>query len=236
MTLTRTLAALEPFRSTCHDAGFDIVQPFRLDAYNRSAPRPLPDFGRRAALALLVGNSRFLWDVFSRTLRREPERLEDEHPLDRYATDRITEAAEMLNAAHTIAWAHTPPPDSIPVQRIAHAAGLAWLSPSHLSVHPVFGPWLAFRAVIVVDEESGLAEPLVARDPCTACAKPCLGELARAVAASRSLDQAAVNEHFELWRRVRDVCPEGTLHRYDEDQLRYHYTKEREPLLRLVAR
>jgi hypothetical protein len=44
-----------------------------------------------------------------------------------------------------------------------------------------------------------------------------------------------MNEHFDAWRRVRDVCPEGAAYRYQEDQLRYHYTKEREPLLRLLA-
>lgn len=236
MTVTSELVAIEGFRSSCHDAGFDVVHPFRVDAYNRSAALAIPDFGRRAALGLLVGNTRFLWDVFLGSLRKEPEGLEDEHPLDRYAVDRITEAARALKAAHTIAWAHTPPPDAIPVQRIAHAAGFAWLSPSHLSVHPVFGPWLAFRAVIVVDEESGLPAPRPAPDPCSHCAKPCLGELSRAVAASRFLDQAAVNEHFEAWRRVRDVCPEGATYRYGEDQLRYHYTKERAPLLRLVGR
>jgi hypothetical protein len=223
------------FRSRCLDAGFDIVHPFRVDAYNRSASSPLHDFGRRAALGLIVGNSRFLWDVLLAAFGKEPERLADEHPLDRYAMDRIASAAETFNAPYTIAWAHTPPPDAVPIQRIAHEVGFAWLSPSHLSIHPVFGPWLGFRAVIVVDEESHLPEPTAAPDPCTRCAKPCLRALENAAMASRTVDQASVDKHFELWRRVRDVCPEGAPYAYAEEQLRYHYTKERAPLLQLFG-
>jgi methylmalonic aciduria homocystinuria type C protein len=229
--------AFEPFASRCREAGFDIVHPFRVDTYNKGveAPLRLPDFGRTAALGLLVGNTRFLWDVFLRALRLEPSRLEGPHPLDRYAMDRIRAAAKTLDAVHTIRWAHDAPPAALPVQRIAHAAGLAWLSPSHLSVHPIFGPWLAFRAVIVVNEESSLLDSKPAPDPCTRCPKPCLAELARAVAGSRSLDQSSISEHFDIWRRVRDVCPEGGEHRYGEEQLRYHYTKAQELLLRLAG-
>jgi len=44
-----------------------------------------------------------------------------------------------------------------------------------------------------------------------------------------------VTEHFESWRRVRDVCPEGTAYRYEEPQLRYHYLKESGTLAKLAS-
>lgn len=31
----------------------------------------------------------------------------------------------------------------------------------------------------------------------------------------------------DSWIAVRDACPIGREHRYPEDQLRYHYTKDR---------
>ena len=34
------------------------------------------------------------------------------------------------------------------MQRLAHVAGLAYLSESHLSVHAEYGPWLGLRAAI----------------------------------------------------------------------------------------
>jgi hypothetical protein len=35
---------------------------------------------------------------------------------------------------------------------------------------------------------------------------------------------------------VRDACPIGSEHRFDEDQTRYHYTKDRQILRRAAAR
>lgn len=220
---------LEAFTRGCRAAGFDLVHPFAVAAYNRSAEAAhrLPDLGRAAPLGLVVGNTRWLWDVFRDALATEPSRLDERHPLDAYARDRITTAATTLGAGHRILWADDVESNAVPVQRIAHATGLAWLSPSHLSVHPAYGPWFAFRAVIVVDEECAAHEPHPAADPCTRCPKPCVAALEEAVRVSRTLDQDALTEHFDVWRRVRDVCPEGVEHRYGEEQVRYHYTKER---------
>ncbi|CAN0351537.1 unnamed protein product [Phaeothamnion confervicola] len=40
----------------------------------------------------------------------------------------------------------------VAVQRMAVVAGLCFLDPgTHLCVHPVYGPWLAFRAVLLFD-------------------------------------------------------------------------------------
>lgn len=224
--------SIERFAHRCREAGFDIVHPFRVDSYNAhvEAPIRLPDFSRTAALGILVGNTRLLWEVFCRALAADPSRVDDEHPLERYVRERVTAAAEGLGATHTIFWADAVEPSAVPIQRIAHAAGLAWLSPSYLSIHPTYGPWFAFRSVIVLDEDYTVLEGKPAPDPCTPCAKPCLIALERAVTECRTLDQSAVTEHFDLWRRVREVCPQGGDHRYSEEQLRYHYIKDREIL------
>ena len=227
----------EPFRSACEKAGFDVVHGFDVSAYNAKVDPPLRlhRFERKAPVGFLVGNTKALWEVFLRALEAEPSRREDEHPLDGYAKAHITRAADTLNAPHVILWADDVGPSAAPVQRIAHATGLAWLSPSHLSVHPVYGPWFAFRAVVLVDRDGDGFGRSIPPDPCSACHKPCMAALDTAVSKSETLDHSAVSEHFELWRRVRDVCPEGAPHRYDEAQLRYHYTKDKE-LLRLRPR
>ncbi len=45
------------------------------------------------------------------------------------------------------------------MQRLAHASGLARLSPSHLSVHGTDGPWIALRAAVVIDIEGQSGPP-----------------------------------------------------------------------------
>src|SRR5262245_65502167 len=69
----------EDVRTRCAPAGLDLVQPFQVGWYNAVVDDAyrLPDFGRRAALGLLIGNTRALWPRFVDALRAEPTRLAD---------------------------------------------------------------------------------------------------------------------------------------------------------------
>jgi cyanocobalamin reductase (cyanide-eliminating) / alkylcobalamin dealkylase len=223
-------------RARCNEAGFDIVHPFRLSWFNDAvAPSlRLPDGGRPAALGVLIGNTRQMWPAFTRVLRADPALLDLEHPLDVYVERAISDAAaQTITERHVLLWAHRTTPAPIAIQRVAHASGLAHLSPSQLSIHPTYGPWWALRAVIIVDRDGPEARPR-APDPCTACSKPCLGAFDRALAATDLNRPGEVERHWRPWANVREVCPEGQSFRYADDQLRYHYAKDRSVLHLLV--
>lgn len=231
--------SIATLRASCDAAGLDIVHPFRLDWFNDVAlpALRLPDGGRPRALGVVVANTRRLWPVFTRALDDDATWLDNEHPLEAYVERSITRAAQQsFREAHRIFFAHHMTPAPVAIQRIAHASGLAHLSPSRLSVHPRFGPWLALRAVIVVDVEGPSGPAPRAPDPCTPCQKPCIAALEHAMARTDTTRPGDVERQWELWVNVRDVCPEGRAERYDDDQVRYHYTKERAILLRLVGR
>lgn len=228
---------VEALRQRCEAAGLDVVHPFRLDWFNDETEPALrlPDFGRTDALAIVVGNTRALWDAFTRVLSEDGALANSENPLDTYVETSLVAAARgAISARHAIFWAHHTTPAPIAIQKIAHASGLAHLSPSRLSVHRSFGPWFALRAVVVVDAP-GPSERPRALDPCTPCAKPCVAAFDRALAASGATRADEVEREWEAWADVRAVCPEGKSFRYGDDQLRYHYTKERS-ILRRYAR
>jgi len=229
---------VDRFSESCRRYGFDLVRAFPVDGFNATVEEALrlPDFGRRSALGLIVGNSKLLWPFFVRALSNDVALRDAEHPLDRYVVQSIVEASASIDAEHVTLWAHHTSPAAIPIQRIARAAGLAHLSPSHLSVHPAFGPWIALRAVLVVNDEGPEEPPPAPRDPCSSCSQPCVEALQRAVESTGSLEGPAVERHWTLWARVREVCPEGAEHRYDRDQIRYHYAKDRSVLGRRTAR
>jgi hypothetical protein len=153
-------------------AGLDLAHAF--DAHAAAAA---PGWGCLAPPApprgLLVGNTRALWAPFSAARARgELAGLAD--PLDRY-TERAIAAAfpgARVYFAHRDYGGHY-----LPFQRLAVATGLGALSPGRLVIHPVFGPWFALRAVVVVP---GLA-PVRAPVP-RACA--CTGACERAFAAA----------------------------------------------------
>jgi hypothetical protein len=115
---------------------------------------------------------------------------------------------------------------ALPFQRLGRAAGLGDPGPLGIQIHPTYGPWWAYRALIVWD----LAvpdEPAVG-DGCAGCDAPCVAACpAHAVArdgfiydlcrARRLADPAC---HLACAARSR--CVRGPEQRYSARQLAFH--------------
>jgi methylmalonic aciduria homocystinuria type C protein len=228
------LETCEALRAGCERVGVDIVHPFPLDQYNAAVPAAwrLEDFSRPNALGVVFGNTRALWPIFLEAVAQDAALAKEEHPLEHYLVTRL---APLLESAaprtHRVYWAHHTQPFTVPIQRLAELVGLAWLAPSHLSIHPSYGPWLALRAVAVLDLEGPESLSAAGPSPCLACPRPCMTALAEALAASGpEPDARAVAEHAAAWIAIREACPVGDEARYGADQLGYHYTKQRKHL------
>jgi methylmalonic aciduria homocystinuria type C protein len=223
--VTRRVAEL------CRPHGFDLVHPFCVRWYNELNDSPelaLPDLNRQDALGLVIANTRALWPAFSAALGTDPQLAAEPNPLDCYTTKTLHAVLAGIEARAIVRFAHTMEPTPLPIQRIAHAAGFAHLSPSHLSVHSEHGPWIALRAVLVVDVAGPecIAEDLP--DPCERCERPCLPALDRAIRRTReSLAMDPERLDWRAWVDVRDACPVGLTSRYSDDQIEYHYGKLR---------
>lgn len=226
-------------RSRCSPAGVDLVQPFQIAWYNRASGDAfkLPDLGRSSALGVLLGNTRALWPRFLDWLRASPQRLDEDHPLDRYVGEVVLQALQPLVHRWEVRFAHEPPPRRVAMQRLAHLSGLAYLSPSHLNVHFMFGPWIALRAAVVIDIDGPPRPSSGPPNPCPDCERDCMPKFRHAAAAAGSTPEAhaAVEQHWRLWLSVRDACPVGREHRYSDDQIGYHYTKDRDRLKRALG-
>lgn len=210
------------------EAGFDLAHAFDAEAAARkpglellagapadpagpAAPGVPAGTAGSARLGLLVGNTRALWPRFVAALAA-PALAADPHPLERYTEETIDAAfpgARIYYGHRRYGGAF------LPLQHLAVLTGLGALAPGHLVVHPVYGPWFALRAVIVVPGTPPPLPPPLAQ-PCR-CGSAC----AEALATARAAAGPGV---WRAWLAVRDAC---TLrdHRYDEDQIRYHYTR-----------
>lgn len=200
------------------EAGFDIAHPF--DTARVAGLVPALAAKRRG---ILVGNTRALWAQFRAACARELAGVAD--PLERYTEDVVARAfpgAPVWFAhrryASELQGERAPSGHAdvfLPFQRIAAAAGLGVLAPTQLVIHPVYGPWFALRAIALVDGEPP-AEVAPPRVPC------CTGDCpARLDAALRS------GGDWHAWLAVRDACPVGRAYRYSDEQIAYHYTKNR---------
>lgn len=221
----------------CAAAGLDLVQPFAVQWYNAGVAdaHKLPTYGRDPCLGILIGNTRELWPRFVRALRATPALLDDEHPIDSYVEDAVMRACAALPYRYQSLWAQRS--RQVAIQQLAQRAGLAYLSPGHLSVHPTFGPWIALRAVIVVDVAGPSVGPPAIALPCADCHDRCAPAFARAAATLvEPVNQAAVTPHWHLWLAARDACPIGREYRYDDDQIGYHYTKDKRFLRQALSR
>jgi methylmalonic aciduria homocystinuria type C protein len=207
----------------CRDAGLDLHAVTSLGRYNAQVPTDCHLPGNDASLVIVIGNTRALWPHLDRFVLESLEPLSD--PVDTYVERVVAGAVAGVERVVDIRYAHEPPPRRVAIQRLAHVAGLAWLSPSHLCIHPTFGPWIALRAAIVLDQPA--PPPVDPVPPTCDCDSHCLPKLHAALAASESADSSAIIEHWRLWVAMRDACPVGRGHRYSNEQIVYHYIGER---------
>ena len=226
----QTVSLLDAMHARATAAGFDLIAGFAVDGWNASAPEhALPDLGRARALGVVIGNTGALWPRLCQALAADPALASDPDPLDRYTERTLEDAVASLGVAAAIRFAHRAPYP--PIQRIAAHAGLVHLQPSHLCVHPVHGPWIAMRAVIVLDAEGPAEAPTTTAAPCD-CARGCLPAFERAAALGWNPDHEPT---WRAWVAIRDACPVGRDRRYPDAQIRYHYGKDRDALAQAVA-
>ena len=191
-------------------AGFDLVHPFDVRACAAETGTPL-DGG---ALGLFVGNTRALWPIFTAARAATPELAAASDPLELYTERTIDRVAYSIANARVYYSHRTYDGAFLPLQRLAVAAGIGTLSPTHFVIHPVYGPWFALRAVIVCDGEP---PPRAAAERACTCDQRCLDAFTRAVESSGP-------DRWRAWLAVRDACTAGREHRYSDEQIAYHYS------------
>ena len=159
-----------------------------------------------------------------------------DHPLDDFTRGCVTSAVDEVLSPRGLPFRVLFPFDGagtpLPFQRLGLAAGLPEPGPLGLQLHPEFGPWWAYRALVV------LPVPLEAEPPllpwCPPCERPCV----RGCATDRPSDGvAALRATGELCSDAcgaRLRCPVGREHAYPPDQIAFHL-RAREALRRALA-
>jgi hypothetical protein len=214
------------------EAGFDLVHAFDARTCARVRGWDVLDDSARPR-GLLIGNTRALWPRFLAARAADAELAAASDPLERYTEAALARVVAQLPGARVwLAHRHYPAGGAaaeayLPFQRLAVATGLGTLSATQLVIHPTYGPWFALRAVIACAGEPPPARAATA-PPCT-CDAACGGAFSRALGATGP-------EAWREWLAVRDACPIGRAFRYDDDQIAYHYTKNRGLLASTRAR
>jgi len=151
------------------------------------------------------------------------------NPLDRYTERVVTsatrDALDPRGFAHALHFPFGARP-LIPFQRLCRAAGLGAPGPLGLQINPTFGPWWAYRALIVLDRPLPTAPP--PGDGCAGCDAPCVAACPAAAVARGGFDIVAcqarrlVAEPCRLSCAARIACVRGPEHRYRDEELAFH--------------
>ncbi|HVN63139.1 MAG TPA: hypothetical protein VMT58_00770 [Candidatus Binataceae bacterium] len=207
----------------------------RYDAAVKEASRA-GTIDQRAKSIVVVGNGGgAMWEALKRHANQNPGWWERANPLDDFTRETIErEVAPVVIAAGvrcTVVYPFVSAGPTLNFIELAKIAGIAGPSILGVAVHPLYGPWIAFRAALLVDElidEPGEAAEF---DPCPSCA-------ARSCIAACPVGAVSFPAGWDIPKclayrveaeadcapqcHARANCVLGPEHRYPDDELAYH--------------
>ena len=190
----------------------------------------------QAKTVVVIGNGGGdFWQGFRTYCDAHPGFLESHaHPLDNYTVEVIeTTLTPLLHDTKAI-YRYLYPfrfwTEPVSFMHLAQAAGLAGPSILGVMIHPHYGPWIALRAAVLLDQECAAPSVAAGFDPCPTCTeRACITACpARAITSEKGWDiPACVHHRLQVtdcvdYCQARYHCVYGREHRYPLDELQYH--------------
>jgi hypothetical protein len=243
---------LDAIRAAAAPHGLNLIAGIPADRYDlavthatrtssfASAPptsqTPLDEVnpGRRSIVVIGNGGGDF-WRAFSAFVDRHPGWRKRDNPLDDF-TREIIESAVVpvvresgVRCLTVYPFMHGGP--TLNFIELAKLAGLGGPSIIGVVLNPVYGPWIAFRAALIVDLDLDSPGDAVGFDPCPGCVpRSCIVACppeAVSFPAGWSIPnclthRVEVEADCAPRCHARVACVIGPEQRYPEDELAYH--------------
>jgi epoxyqueuosine reductase len=230
---------LETVRAAAAPWGLNLVAAVSVARYEAEGAAPatvraMTQRGARSIIVVANGGGDF-WRAFTRYAGVRSGWLERPDPLDDFTraivedTVAPTVRAAGVSCASVYPFASDPP--RLNFMQLGRLAGLAGPSIIGVVVHPVFGPWIAFRAALLIDVVLDAPSAALGFDPCPTCAaRSCVtGCPAQAVSYENGWDlpgclKFRVEHERDCAPRchARAACVLGPEYRYPAAELAYH--------------
>jgi epoxyqueuosine reductase len=219
--------------------GFNLIGTTTVAAYEALVPAQyhvahvLP----QAQTVVVIGNGGgAFWAGFREYCHTRPGYLQErEHPLDDYTVEVIEGTLTPLLTRSSAVYRYLYPfrfwTEPVSFMHLARAAGLAGPSILGVVIHPEYGPWIALRAAVVIDQELYLPPVAAGFNPCLTCTeRPCIAACpASAVSTEKGWDIPVCVQHRLRIEsdcidqcHARYHCVYGRAHRYPPDERQYH--------------
>ncbi len=190
----------------------------------------------RARSIIVLGNGGGgLWRALNAHPTAHPGWWQRQHPLDdftREVVERMLLPALSGDGLEAVAaYPFLDQPCAFNFLELGRLAGLGAPSILGVLVHPVYGPWIAFRAIILLDADLDSLGEAAGFDPCPSCTvRSCIPACpVGAVSAASGWDVPRCARHrVEVEADCADRCHArvgcvlGPEHRYPDEELAYH--------------
>jgi hypothetical protein len=229
---------LEIIRDAAMPLGLNLIAAIpvvRYDAQVGEAVRARPiDPAARSIIVIANGGGDF-WQAFRAHCEANSGWERRENPLDDFTRvivqTRILARLDAAGVRATAVYPHVGSGATLNFMELGKLAGVAGPSILGVVVNPMFGPWIAFRAALLVDQEIDAPGDSLNFNPCPSCTtRSCIGACpAGAVAAPAGWDIPVcltyrVEQETQCASRchARVACVLGPQYRYPDDELEYH--------------
>lgn len=224
-------------RPVCDRYGLHLVWPFSPQQFDQHVlPQQrmeelLP--GARGAALIADGGGDFFTRMAAATMTdaKISDDSEVPHKLDEFTeqifTRHVGPALQELGASYRFIFPFFGFQPALDFQRLGRAVGLGAPGPLGLQIHPIWGPWWAYRALVVADIEAETEAPI--GDGCSGCAAPCVDACHGNAVHRQGLDvkRCFATRHDDP--RCADrcdarlACIRGPERRYAPVQIRFHH-------------
>ncbi|HYL58125.1 MAG TPA: hypothetical protein VEU51_04595 [Candidatus Acidoferrales bacterium] len=187
------------------------------------------------SIVVVANGGAAMWRALKDHAARNPGWWKRENPLDdftRQVVERdLVPAARDGGARCTPVYPFMSGARTLNFIELGKIAGLAGPSILGVTVHPIYGPWIAFRAALLLDEEIDSPGDAAGFDPCPTCtARTCIPACpVGAMSIDTGWDipkclthRVEVEPDCAPRCHARAGCVLGPEHRYPDDELAYH--------------
>jgi hypothetical protein len=229
---------LETIRNSAAPHGLNLIAAIPVARYDAAvkAPYKAGEIDPRARSIVVIGNGGgAMWHALLRHVERNLGWWNRDNPLDDFTRDvidrEVATRLRNLGARFSVVYPFMSSGATLNFIELGKIAGIAGPSILGVTVHPVYGPWIAFRAALLVDEEIDSPGDALGFDPCPRCTvRSCMPACpVGAVSFEHGWDipkclthRVEVEHDCQPRCHARAGCVLGPEHRYPDDELAYH--------------